>query len=265
MKAIELFRSLKSDNISGASTLLQKTVDGLQKLDGSELSKFIDLLPETHPSMAPILSLWQALKNAVETGASREEILQRAMDFLETASNSREATVKLAVEKLSTCQNVVTISHSSLVEAALVQLSKNPKLHVVVGESRPMREGINLARVLHSRGIKVTLVVDMAAVYMVKDADCVVVGADAVTPDSVINKVGTFALALAAREYRKPVFVLASVDKFLCGPAAERLVIPTRDPSEIVENVDFEVRNFYFDVTPRRWVEIVSDSPQSCD
>ncbi len=265
MKAIELFQGLKSDNVSGASALLQKTVDGLRELDESEIFRFIELLPETHPSMAPILSLWQRLNMAAKSGASREEILQLASDFLKTASNSRKATIKVAVEKLSSCRNVVTLSHSSLVEAALIQLGRKGMLSVLVGESRPIREGINLARALHSSGIDVTLVVDMAAVYMVKDADCVVVGADAVTPDFVVNKVGTFALALAAREYGKPVFVLASMDKFLCRPAAEKLKIPTRDPSEIVENADFKVKNFYFDMTPKHWVQIVSDSLPTCE
>ena len=64
------------------------------------------------------------------------------------------------------------------------------------------------------RGVPVTIATDAAIVSLVQEADAVVVGADAVTSaGAVINKAGTYALALAARKSRKPVFVVADWTK----------------------------------------------------
>jgi translation initiation factor 2B subunit (eIF-2B alpha/beta/delta family) len=62
---------------------------------------------------------------------------------------------------------------------------------------------------------------DAALYSALADIDIVVVGADAVTPETVVNKVGTALVALAARERRKPIWVLCGSAKF--APAGWRL------------------------------------------
>jgi translation initiation factor 2B subunit (eIF-2B alpha/beta/delta family) len=76
----------------------------------------------------------------------------------------------------------------------------------------------------------------------------VMVGADAVTPQGVVNKIGTYALALAARERNVPFYVLAGTEKFLPLP----LRIEERDPKEVFQEAipRSRVENRYFDCTP---------------
>ena len=104
------------------------------------------------------------------------------------------------------------------------------------------------AKALGAKGIRTRLVVDSAAPSLMVECDVVVVGADAVTPEGVVNKIGTYALALAARERNVPFYVLAGTEKFL--PFLLR--IEERDPKEITQEAipNGSVENRYFDCTP---------------
>ncbi len=69
-------------------------------------------------------------------------------------------------------------------------------------------------------------------VAMTKDSDVVVLGADAVMNDgSIVNKVGSLAIALAAKRYRVPLIVLAEKTK---GEGSHRVVeFEASDPEEV--------------------------------
>ncbi len=67
---------------------------------------------------------------------------------------------------------------------------------------------------------------------VMKDCDVVVLGADAVMKDgSIVNKVGSLAIALAAKRYRVPLMVLAEKTK---GEGSHRIVeFEASDPEEV--------------------------------
>ena len=92
-------------------------------------------------------------------------------------------------------------SRSATVEATLRAIaSSRTDRRVIVSESRPGGEGVALARSLRAEGWDVTLVADAACGVLMREADAVVIGADSVRADgSVVNKVGSFPLAMAAR------------------------------------------------------------------
>jgi len=94
-------------------------------------------------------------------------------------------------------------------------------------------------------------VVDAALPLLLSQARMVWIGADAVTEQGVVNKVGSFALALAAREHSVPVYALAQRRKFL--PAATgALRIAEMAPAEVWDEPAPGVRprNVYFEVVP---------------
>ena len=74
------------------------------------------------------------------------------------------------------------------------------------------------ARALAAAGIEPWLVTDAALPLLISQASAVWIGADAVTDAGVLNKIGSYTLALAAREHGVPVWALATRRKFL--PAA---------------------------------------------
>jgi hypothetical protein len=92
----------------------------------------------------------------------------------------------------------------------------------------------------------VWLVVDAALPMLVSNTQAVWIGADAVTDRGVINKVGSYALALAAREHSVPVYALAGRRKFIPAstPALQILEMPG---SEVWDEAahDVKPRNVY--------------------
>jgi translation initiation factor 2B subunit (eIF-2B alpha/beta/delta family) len=77
-----------------------------------------------------------------------------------------------------------------------------------------------MARRLAAAGINVTLITDAQAGVFVEQADVVLLGADAVTPDGVVNKVGSRLLALAAKAAGVPVVAVTECLKISPGPVS---------------------------------------------
>ncbi|HEV2783307.1 MAG TPA: S-methyl-5-thioribose-1-phosphate isomerase [Actinophytocola sp.] len=134
--------------------------------------------------------------------------------------------------------------------------------HVYVDETRPLLQGARLTTWELARlGIAHTLVVDAAGPSILARglAGAVVVGADRVAANGdVINKVGTYPLALAAARAGAPFLVAApesTIDP--ASPAGDAVEIEVRDPDELVHIGQTVVAppgtatlNLAFDVTP---------------
>jgi methylthioribose-1-phosphate isomerase len=134
--------------------------------------------------------------------------------------------------------------------------------HVYVDETRPLLQGSRLTTwELAQLGIEHTLVVDAAGPSVLARglADAVVVGADRVAANGdVINKIGTYPLALAAARAGVPFLVAAPESTIdLASPVGEAVEIEVRGPDELVHIGQTAVApagtatlNFAFDVTP---------------
>lgn len=99
--------------------------------------------------------------------------------------------------------------------------SRGPGISVIVCESRPLCEGVVMAQRLAAAGLQVTLITDAQAGAFVEEADLVLLGADAVTPAGVVNKVGSKLLALAAKAAGVPVVAVTDSLKVTPGPVAQ--------------------------------------------
>jgi len=128
--------------------------------------------------------------------------------------------------------------------------------HVYVDETRPLLQGARLtAWELAGMGVDHTLVVDSAGATVLARglAQAVVVGADRITANGdVVNKIGTYPLALAAARAGVPFLVAApesTVDPALASGAD--VAIEVRDGREILGGLpDTPTLNLAFDVTP---------------
>ncbi|HEX3782280.1 MAG TPA: S-methyl-5-thioribose-1-phosphate isomerase [Pseudonocardiaceae bacterium] len=127
--------------------------------------------------------------------------------------------------------------------------------HVYVDETRPLLQGARLtAWELAQLGIAHTVVVDSAGPSVIANglADAVVVGADRIAANGdVVNKIGTYPLALAAARAGIPFVVAApeaTID--LATPDGAHVEIEVRDPAEILGNGATNALNYAFDVTP---------------
>ncbi|MEP7198706.1 MAG: hypothetical protein ABI874_02705, partial [Chloroflexota bacterium] len=142
---------------------------------------------------------------------------------------------------------LLTHSHSSTVFAALVRAHEAGKrFGVVCTESRPQYDGVQMARRLAEAGIAVEVIADATAAVFIHGFYTLLIGADAITTEGVVNKVGTFGMALAAKSLGVPVYCLAGSEKFL--PCGAQFAIAEQDPTEIVAPADnLHGFNLYFD------------------
>jgi methylthioribose-1-phosphate isomerase len=140
------------------------------------------------------------------------------------------------------------------------------KIRVFSDETRPFLQGARLTCwELDRRGIPVVLITDNMAGWLMRkgEIDCVVVGADRIARNGdTANKIGTYSVAILAREHRIPFYVAApmsTVDASLRTGAS--IPIEERNPREVREVggkcitlPGIEVRNPAFDVTPARYI-----------
>jgi len=172
---------------------------------------------------------------------------------------------------------VLTLSRSGTVRtglAALRQAGWDPV--VMVGEGRPGNEGRDLARDLRDpgrgRGVDARLVTDAAVAALAAGSSprglwspdpehtAVLVGADAVGPESFLNKVGTRALASAACERGVPVLVLADAAKVVPEELFRSLEVPGAPAEELDAPAGVPALSFYFEVIPlERVTRVVSE------
>ncbi len=136
------------------------------------------------------------------------------------------------------------------------------RVEVYAGETRPLLQGSRLtAWELRRAGIPVTVLADDAAASLMRAAaiDLCIVGADRVAANGdVANKIGTYALAIAARYHDVPFYVAAPASTF--DPhtrSGDEIVVEERAPEEIRSGfgrptapADVAIRNPAFDVTP---------------
>jgi methylthioribose-1-phosphate isomerase len=164
-------------------------------------------------------------------------------------------TGALATAGIGTALGVIRVAHA-----------EGKRIGVWVGETRPYWQGARLTALeLREAGIPHTVVTDgTAALLMARgEVDMVLVGADRITTaGDVANKIGTYALAIMAKEHGVPFYVaapLSTVDQRLrCGADIE---IEERSADEVllvhgkpIAPVGTRAAHFAFDVTPHRYL-----------
>jgi len=145
-------------------------------------------------------------------------------------------------------------------------VASGKKIAVIADETRPLLQGARLtAWELSKAGIDVTLITDnmAASVLARRKVDLVFVGADRIARNGdVANKIGTYGVAILAREHGVPFYVVAPLSTFDPDtPDGAAIPIEERDASEVARGFGprtapegVRVYNPAFDVTPARLV-----------
>jgi methylthioribose-1-phosphate isomerase len=143
------------------------------------------------------------------------------------------------------------------------------KIDVFADETRPFLQGARLtAWELQQDGIPTTLITDNMAGHFLHSGriGCVVVGADRIAANGdVANKIGTYSLAVLAKENNVPFYVAAPVSTFdLTLASGDSIPIEQRSAEEVthvfgvpVAPENIAVQNPAFDVTPARYVTAI--------
>lgn len=223
-------------------------------------------MPSSYPpsTQRTRLALLEAVRAESAHLAARSAALRGHVEALVSANGPRAV--------------VLTTSFSSTLLAALTAPTARGALGgVIVCEARPLCEGVAFARALAAAGVPgITIITDaQAAAFVKRSADLVLLGADALGPQGAVNKVGSLAIALAAREARVPVYACADSGK-VGGPVTalvslggsseqeQQQCFEENGPGEVIEGwgrlqqgcceggsvPGVAVRNVYFEAVP---------------
>lgn len=254
---------------AGASAL----VDYARDYGGNDLAKFredivgaSEVLLDSRPTA---VSLWNGVHSTirdVESAASfeeaRESVVRNGRAFVESSEKAVEAIAKIGAKRVKDGDVLMTHCNSSAAIGVIAEAVRQGKdVKVYATESRPWRQGILTIRDLSAAGVDVTLIIDSAVRTVMTKVDRVFVGADTITSSgSLINKIGTSQVALAASEARAEFNVCSETYKFspktLFGDA---VTIEERDMGEIVRPGEMpegvKVFNPVFDTTPAKYID----------
>ncbi|WP_400260016.1 ribose 1,5-bisphosphate isomerase [Candidatus Methanomassiliicoccus intestinalis] len=278
MKLIETANSIKTMEIRGAGLIARSAADALKDLaenyQGNSLDEFIDLLDQGGKTLVAsrptAISLWNAVQATLKDAPRAEnvedlrtKIVKNADSFILNSNKAVEIIGKIGANRIKDGDTILTHCNSKAALSVIKTAFKQGKdISVYATESRPWRQGLLTVKDLSDAGIPVTLIVDSAVRWIMKEIDLAVVGADTVCSNgALINKIGTSQIALAAHEARVPLMVCAESYKFSPKTIQGEMVeIEERETSEVATNLPpgVKIRNPVFDSTPAEYIDSIA-------
>jgi methylthioribose-1-phosphate isomerase len=241
----------------------------------TEVSERLDVLAGTRPTAVNLFHCIEIQKKVLAACSSREEAVSRLLTeaeklFQEDLEASRAMgrfgadLLKPGCRILTHC-NAGGLATSGLGTALAVVYEawdRGLLRKVFADETRPLLQGGRLTSWELSRaGIPVEVLPDSAASMLIRsgEVDAVITGSDRIVANGdAANKIGTYALSLAAAAHRVPFYVVAPLSTFdMTTPSGEEIVIEMRDREELshfcgerILPEGVAVYNPAFDVTP---------------
>lgn len=255
------------------------TVDGV--VDEARAQAEADRIAATRPTAVNLAWAVERVRTRIPAGA--DAVLAETLDMLaEDGRVNRAAAMHAAdlVQRLCADRPLRVLTHcntgrlatsafGTAIGALRVLNERGAIENVLVDETRPLLQGARLtAWELAEAGISHRLIIDSAAAWAMAtgQVDCVLVGADRVTANGdVANKIGTYAVALAAHRHGIPFIVVAPESTRDPNTATGRdIVVEERTAAEVTgfggvatAPPNTEAFNPAFDVTPSELVTAV--------
>ena len=268
---------LRTDNKSGANELIDKTLeiikirlelieDPNEDIKG-DLFTLAKNIIDSRPSMAPLINTIGFLIHDLEKVNKKileERINQFYIDRVEREKALTQAFRTFLTNKKITAPKIMLISYSSTILNQLIE-NKGYNFEIYILESRPLLEGIRVAETLSSY-FKTNLIIDAAMGKFIDEIDLILIGVDSVLKNgSIINKIGTFPLAVLANERNIKVYAVGDCFKYNLKSHFGKEVIIEEKPikelySEESQKEFLKIHNYYFDITPPKYITgIISD------
>ena len=215
------------------------------------------------------VSLWNGVHATIKgvdacdtVEGMRELIVSNAERFNKASLDAVKTIGEIGAKRIQDGDIILTHCNSSAALSVIkTAFRQGKKFRVYATESRPWRQGILTVNELAKEGIDITLIIDSAVRSVMKSVTKVFVGADTITSHgTLVNKIGTSQLALAANEARVQFYVCSETYKFspmtLFG---DMVTIEERDHDEVAKRgiLDPAVKIFnpVFDSTPAKYID----------
>jgi methylthioribose-1-phosphate isomerase len=162
---------------------------------------------------------------------------------------------------------LATVEYGTALGVVRAAWEQGKKIKVIADETRPLLQGARLTVYeLKRDGIPVTLITDNMAGWVMHQGlvEKVIVGSDRIVQDGVVNKIGTYSVAVLAHEHGIPFYVAAPKSTFDLAHTAKDIIIEERKPEEVtyigsqqITPDGINVMNPAFDITPLKYVSAI--------
>src|SRR5438105_4460670 len=292
--AAEVARAIKTMVIRGARAIgvaaamgialsMRKSKStGTQKF-AAEFHKICELMAATRPTAVNLFWAIERMKRAFAESAQAGQSVDQIKDRLdaeaqaihdEDVANCRAlggfgAEIVPAEARILTHCNagaLATAGYGTALGVIRGAVERGKQVTVLADETRPFLQGARLtAWELVRDGIQTTVITDNMAGALMRqgEIDLVVVGADRIAANGdTANKIGTYTVAVLAREHRVPFYVAAPLSTIdLDTPDGQHIPIEERNPREVthvggtqVAPAGAHIWNPAFDVTPHQYI-----------
>jgi len=258
---------------------------GTQKL-AAEFYKLCELMAATRPTAVNLFWAIDRMKRVFAEAASAGQSVEQIKARLEEESRRIHdedvascramgfhgaAMVPDNARILTHCNAgaLATAGYGSALGVIRAAVEQGKKIAVLADETRPFLQGARLtAWELTRDGIDTTVITDSMAGAMMREGqvDLVVVGADRIAANGdVANKIGTYTVAILAKEHGLPFYVAAPTSTIdLATPDGTKIPIEERNQREVTHlgptrltPEAARIRNPAFDVTPHRYISAI--------
>jgi methylthioribose-1-phosphate isomerase len=253
-------------------------------VQGADFDTVCETLAASRPTAVNLfwaIERMRAVRNAME-GASADAITKRLVDEAKQI-RIEDIAINQAIGKngaplvpdhktvLTHCNAgaLATAGYGTALGVIRAAVEQGKEIDVFADETRPFMQGARLTVwELQQDGIPATLITDNMAGHFLKSGriGCVIVGADRIAGNGdVANKIGTYTVAVVAKENGIPFYVAAPISTLgLSLQSGDQIPIEQRAASEVTHvggvrmaPVNTEVQNPAFDVTPNRYVSAI--------
>ncbi|MFO7992450.1 MAG: hypothetical protein R6U61_09230 [Thermoplasmata archaeon] len=242
------------DTEKGAAELALDVSYSLLELDEAEAENYLKKVIEGRYTMTPLLNLANRVFLSMERDENLDQRITTEIRWLENAPREASKNMKTILRD-SGYNKICTLSYSSTVIRSLSQIDK---VHIL--ESRPLMEGRKTAEKLVGKGVDVHLWTDASMSKALSNSDAVVLGADSLSINGFVNKIGSYPLTLTAMENGIPVYVVCDTSKVL----PERLPIShseLHDQDEVWKtSLDIKIHNDYFELSSWKGEKLVTEN-----
>ncbi len=249
-----------------------------------EFNRFYQRLSKTRPTARNLFWALERMKNVFEAKKNQnlpalKKILfseARAIEKEDLEINKKiglygEELIPDGATILTHCNAgaLATAGYGTALGVIRAAFSRKKKLKVLADETRPFLQGARLTVwELVRDGIPVTLITDNMAGWLMQrgEISLVIVGADRIAGNGdTANKIGTYSLAVLAKEHQIPFYVAAPLSTFDFKLATgKNIPIEERNPEEVrkagnqfITLPEVPVKNPAFDITPGRLISAI--------
>ena len=264
----EVIHAIKTMIVRGAPAIGVSAAFGmaLAEIKGENIQKAAEEIKAARPTAINLF--W-----AVDRVLNSEDILSEAINMYEEDMQTNRNIGKYGSEIINEGDTILTHCNAGalacvdygtalgVIRAAHYQ-GKNIK--VICDETRPRGQGASLSVwEMQQENIPVKLIPDVASGYLMsqKIIDKVVIGADRIAKGGVVNKIGSFMVALAAKNFNIPFYVAAPLSTFDKEANIFDTIIEERDGDEVryygnsrICPKGTEVINPAFDIVPSEFI-----------